>query len=978
MDFDNPSYFSISNGKENNLEKREIWNSAENTFFKQLTPPRGGSWYNKERRVYLRSVSTNSAESNQELLIMGEPRLSDIAPEFKHPPSRSNSVKSQKTDFGNDLSYIPTSLTEEHSDDFCENEVFDDNNYERYHNFSAINRSNQRRHSIGTFIVNATDDPVQKPNEIIQPSNTSSKVVNDTVHRDDLDDHSIRHASFPRKRCIQCTKGNPKNINMDDILIISSRRSEAASLWVDYFSNYFQQISKHANRKPFKTQYASLEEIMTKSEQEYKEFISRASSVKLQLVVICPNFMEMIAEHSEDCMGLGKLLLPDRTLALLLGVVDEDFTEIHKRVLPTYYQWHRKCVGQDQDETFTKEFLGQAMAILSRVWKQQISIISQEKSYFSITPKKIRQGQNSVFVILTYPLQKEDIVKISVEKNGELYEIANVKKRNPYLMKFWMPESLTEVTAIVNILVEKNGSIIGSRPMKCESKVRELEELLRNINNPIQFMCQAVGFHPADRENIDNWLVHNFQKNIPPHFNVMAHGDSRHPSAIPGHKRSHEEFPTLLHFAAKFGLEKLAMQLLECPGADIAYETRNIYDLTPLEMAEANGFSELASMFRGFININEFTSIYAKLMEMSLQPKPNEDVDGYMIPKSMQQLYKVCPAPRPVIRDTNLPSPTGRGNEWPTSNLEYIPMHKPVTTIHEDSTSETTNNQVNREEPVVVRTPIELVQKHCKTNKKSEDIEDKVQKELVEIITDFKNNIHSITQAEKLVEEWKNRNDVQKSFKEKQEQLTELRLKYEQIQNKMKSAMKKPTPFERMKKLFSKPKHENNLKVSYTSSNSDSSSINNRPLRSLSSSSSGSSGRISTLSGCSLGDSGTISDNEDRALMPGKHKDVEIRNDLNKVVLELNYNTVPAPKPFVKTREEHSYELIQGSPQPHNITNEFYIQYPPSGLPIPGFQDIQTKEGKATNDYTNIEISTPTSDIHEYMNFKVPNLAKPL
>lgn len=37
-----------------------------------------------------------------------------------------------------------------------------------------------------------------------------------------------------------------------------------------------------------------------------------------------------------------------------------------------------------------------------------------------------------------------------------------------------------------------------------------------------------------------------------------------------------------------------------------------------------------------------------------------------------------------------------------------------------------------------------------------------------------------------------------------------------------------------------------------------------RPISSLSTSSSGSSGRMSTISGCSVGDSGTHSDNEDR------------------------------------------------------------------------------------------------------------------
>lgn len=42
------------------------------------------------------------------------------------------------------------------------------------------------------------------------------------------------------------------------------------------------------------------------------------------------------------------------------------------------------------------------------------------------------------------------------------------------------------------------------------------------------------------------------------------------------------------------------MQLLDCPGGDIAYEIRNIYDMTPLEMAQANGHSELAAMLRDY------------------------------------------------------------------------------------------------------------------------------------------------------------------------------------------------------------------------------------------------------------------------------------------------------------------------------------------------------------------------------------------
>ncbi|KAJ8940957.1 hypothetical protein NQ318_006808 [Aromia moschata] len=755
----------------------------------------------------------------------------------------------------------------------------------------------------------------------------------------------------------------PRSANMDDILIVSLKCSDAASLWVEYFSNYFQQISKQANRKPFKIHYLGAEEAIKMSSEEYKGLSEKTSGVKLQLVVVCPSFLEFISENIEESCALGKLLLADRTLALLLGVSDSDLSDAHKRVLPTYFQWQRQCVGQDQDENFTKEFLGQAMAILSRVWKQQSSVIAQEKSCFSVNPKKIRQGQSSVFILLTYPLQKEDIVKISVEKNGEIFEVKSAKRRNPYTLKITVPENLTETTAIVNILVEKNGSIIGSRPVKCESKLRELEQILRSTNNPVEFMCQTLGFSPSDKDHLDNWLVHGFQRNLPPHFNLLANHETPFAATVQVHKHSHEEFPTLLHFATKFGLEKLAMQLLDCPGADVAYEIRNVYDMTPLEIAEASGFAELASMLRGYININEFTSMYAKLKEMSASPKtPDVDEEGYLTPKNIQDFYKICPAPRPVIQ-TETAFVETPSSECTSPLGGYMPMTTPgnvtVKTVVYQSWSisriKRTFLSVNspREElaksvlleaelPAVEH--LEPVPKTSKPKKRAEVVEDKVQKELVEIISDFKNNVHSISQVEKLVEEWKNRNDVQKSFKEKQEQLAAMRVRYEQIQTEMKSAMKKPTPFERIRKIFSKGKHDGKHEISSPILGAAGPTITiahaQRPISSLSTSSSGSSGRMSTISGCSLGDSGTHSDNEERKMMLGSNSEDDFRNDLNKAIMELNYTPVPAPKPVKIFPPRYTFETIEEKPvsRPDSLplNDEFYIQFPPSGLPVPG------------------------------------------
>lgn len=56
----------------------------------------------------------------------------------------------------------------------------------------------------------------------------------------------------------------------------------------------------------------------------------RAFGVKLQLIVMCPSLLEQISWNPASASKLGKLIIPDRTLALLLGVSDEDLTDVHK------------------------------------------------------------------------------------------------------------------------------------------------------------------------------------------------------------------------------------------------------------------------------------------------------------------------------------------------------------------------------------------------------------------------------------------------------------------------------------------------------------------------------------------------------------------------------------------------------------------------------------------------------------------------
>lgn len=88
------------------------------------------------------------------------------------------------------------------------------------------------------------------------------------------------------------------------------------------------------------------------------------------------------------------------------------------------------------------------------------------------------------------------------------------------------------------------------------------------------------------------------------------------------------------------------------------------------------------------------------------------------------------------------------------------------------------------------------------------------QDELLEIINDFKNNVFTISEVERLVENWQKRNDVQQSFKDKQRQLTAMREEYDRIQKRLKEEMKTATPFDKIRKFFSKGKKGKRNRIS--------------------------------------------------------------------------------------------------------------------------------------------------------------------
>lgn len=124
----------------------------------------------------------------------------------------------------------------------------------------------------------------------------------------------------------------------------------------------------------------------------------------------------------------------------------------------------------------------------------------------------------------------------------------------------------------------------------------------------------------------------------------------------------------MLHFAAKFGLEKLLWHLLESPGGEQACQLRNASQMTPADVAEAANHQKLAQALKGYMQMTELTSMYSILKGISDGHQPRDDPDtNYLLPRPLNDSYLVPPAPRPVEQPVDMHCYTNVGSPL-TSN----------------------------------------------------------------------------------------------------------------------------------------------------------------------------------------------------------------------------------------------------------------------------------------------------------------------
>ncbi|XP_031679206.1 phosphoinositide 3-kinase adapter protein 1-like isoform X2 [Oncorhynchus kisutch] len=186
----------------------------------------------------------------------------------------------------------------------------------------------------------------------------------------------------------------------------------------------------------------------------------------------------------------------------------------------------------------------------------------------------------------------------------------------------------------VSLTMYSNDSPVCLRPVTYYTAMGEISRYLQHAAAPLNFMCQAFNLTSNTTESLDNLLTDSLQCRIPASGLHVFGIRQLEEDNMAAYQRK-EELPTLLHFAAKYGLKNLTTVLLQCPGALQAYSVMNKNGDYPNTLAERSGFSELRQFIDYFVETAgtavEDEEVYESnssqdIMNDSLNPGCQEDI----------------------------------------------------------------------------------------------------------------------------------------------------------------------------------------------------------------------------------------------------------------------------------------------------------------------------------------------------------------
>ncbi|XP_072293488.1 phosphoinositide 3-kinase adapter protein 1 [Eucyclogobius newberryi] len=241
-----------------------------------------------------------------------------------------------------------------------------------------------------------------------------------------------------------------------------------------------------------------------------------------------------------------------------------------------------------------------------------------ELSCLTVQPNRVCCGAwETIFIIFKHKIDHHS--DLEVEFSSEIAESTKIRAtvENSFTLSVAAPDF---PAGVASLTLHTNRSSAVLKPVTYFTNMGEVSRFIENATDPVNFICQAFHLQSNTTDSLDNMLTECLKSKMPA-TGLQLFGIRQIEEDNMASYQRDEEVPTLLHFAAKYGLKKLTTALLQCPGALQAYSVMNKNGDYPNTLAQNSGFSDLRQFMDEFV---ETADMLKSHMEEAINPEEGE------------------------------------------------------------------------------------------------------------------------------------------------------------------------------------------------------------------------------------------------------------------------------------------------------------------------------------------------------------------
>ncbi|XP_068184162.1 phosphoinositide 3-kinase adapter protein 1 isoform X2 [Antennarius striatus] len=224
--------------------------------------------------------------------------------------------------------------------------------------------------------------------------------------------------------------------------------------------------------------------------------------------------------------------------------------------------------------------------------------VTSPPTCLTVQPNRVLRGeQKTLYIIFVCKIDVKSGIEVEFSSDNEAVKRVLGTMENEYTISVTAPDM---PAGEVSLSMWIDRSRVSLSSVTYYTNMGEISRYLENAANPVSFLCQAFNLSSNATESVDKMLADTLKSKMPATGLQQFGVRQIEVENMAAYQRT-EELPTLLHFAAKYGLKMLTTVLLHCPGALQAYSVMNKHGDYPNTLAEKSGFSDLRQFMDEFV-----------------------------------------------------------------------------------------------------------------------------------------------------------------------------------------------------------------------------------------------------------------------------------------------------------------------------------------------------------------------------------------